>query len=227
MGYIYILTSPSGKSYIGQTTRPIEERFKKHQQYSKCTAIYRAMKKYGWDNFKKDYYECPDEDLNFDEELLIREMGTMAPDGYNLKGGGNNAKMSEETKQRMSESQHGKTMSEESKQKMSEARLGKPHGEEHKKNMREAKRGENNPMYGKTHGEETRRKISETQSGEKNHMSKKVYQYALDGTFIDSFVSTEEAGRRLKKAGSLISRCARGAKGCKIAYGFKWSYIKF
>ena len=32
MGFIYILTSPSGKSYIGQTNRPIEERFKEHQK---------------------------------------------------------------------------------------------------------------------------------------------------------------------------------------------------
>ena len=32
MGYIYILTSPSGKSYIGQTIRSIEKRFQQHQK---------------------------------------------------------------------------------------------------------------------------------------------------------------------------------------------------
>ena len=112
MGYIYILTSPSGKSYIGQTTRPIEKRFQIHQQKSSnCVAIYRAIQKYGWDNFKKDWYECPDEDLNFDEELLVREMGTLAPRGYNLKeGGGSNGKHSEESKQKMSESHTGKPL---------------------------------------------------------------------------------------------------------------------
>ena len=31
MGYIYILTSPSGKSYIGQTTRSIHKRLEEHE----------------------------------------------------------------------------------------------------------------------------------------------------------------------------------------------------
>lgn len=91
MGHIYMLTSPSGKSYIGQTTRPIEKRFKEHQlERSGCIAIRDAIQKYGWENFEKDYYECPDEDIDFDEELLIREIGTLSPDGYNLKEGKNN-----------------------------------------------------------------------------------------------------------------------------------------
>lgn len=119
MGHIYMLTSPSGKTYIGQTIRPIEERLGEHQQKkSKCVAISNAIQKYGWEHFEKDYYECPDEDLNFDEELLIREMGTLAPDGYNLKGGGANGKASEETKQKMSESKTGKTKTDETKKKI-------------------------------------------------------------------------------------------------------------
>lgn len=32
MGFIYILTSPSGKTYVGQTMRTLEERLKKHQR---------------------------------------------------------------------------------------------------------------------------------------------------------------------------------------------------
>ena len=72
----------NGKIYIGQTTRSIERRFKEHQdKKSGCVAIYRAIQKYGWGAFEKDWYECPDEDLDFDEELLVREMGTLAPRG--------------------------------------------------------------------------------------------------------------------------------------------------
>jgi hypothetical protein len=83
MGHIYMLKNKkNGKIYIGQTTRPIEKRFEEHQRKdSNCVAIYNAIQKHGWENFEKDHYECPNEDLNFDEELLIKEMETLAPNG--------------------------------------------------------------------------------------------------------------------------------------------------
>ena len=59
-------------------------------------------------------------------------------------------------------------------------------------------------------------------TGENNPTSKRIYQYALDGTFIDSFGSTEEAGRHLKKSTPSINRCAHGY--LKTAHKFKWSY---
>jgi group I intron endonuclease len=109
MGFIYILTSPSGKSYIGQTIHRVGKRLSQHQlSSSECMAIRGAIEKYGWKNFVVDWYECPNEDLNFDEELLVREMGTLAPGGYNLKeGGGAHGKMSDISKQKMSESTKG------------------------------------------------------------------------------------------------------------------------
>lgn len=40
MGWIYKLTSPSGKSYIGKTTMRLEDRLKAHQKPSnQCHAI--------------------------------------------------------------------------------------------------------------------------------------------------------------------------------------------
>jgi group I intron endonuclease len=258
MGYIYMLKNKiNGKVYIGQTIHPIEKRFEAHQKSSRCRAIYNAIKFHGWENFEKDWYECPDEDLNFDEELLVREMGTLAPDGYNLKeGGGSGGKMSEESKQKISEAKqgeknpmYGKTLNEEHKRKLSEATRGEKHymfgktpSEEHKRNLREATKGEKNPMYGKTHTAESRRKnreahignthtkdtkqkMSEARRGEKNHTSKKVYQYALDGNFVDSFGSCGEAARHVEGDKPGISKCAHGKQ--KTAYGFKWSYIKF
>jgi group I intron endonuclease len=103
MGFIYISTSPSRKSYIGQTIQPIEERFKQHQRpSSKCRAFFGAIKKYGWENFDNHWYEVPDDELNFYEEMLVALMGTLAPDGYNLKeGGGNIGKMSEVVKKKL------------------------------------------------------------------------------------------------------------------------------
>ena len=252
MGFIYKLThKESRKAYIGQTLRPIHKRFKEHQQLgSGCRAISGAIKKHGWENFDKEWYEVPNEELNFYEEMLVALLGTLSPGGYNLmEGGGSKGRpsdetkkkiskansgekaywhgkmLSEETKQKMSEAHTGKTFREEHKQKISEANLGKTHTEESKKKMSEAQSGEKNHMYGKEHTAETKQKMSEATSGEKHHASKKVYQYTLDGTYVDSYGSSGEAARALGKTyGSNINACARGDR--KDAYGFKWSRVE-
>ncbi|AGE49689.1 GIY-YIG catalytic domain-containing endonuclease [Paramecium bursaria Chlorella virus Can18-4] len=239
MGFIYKATyRGSGKAYIGQTTQPILDRLEQHQKPSSgCRAFYDAIQKHGWENFDKEWYEVPDEDLNFYEEMLVALLGTLAPGGYNLKeGGGADGKMSEETKKKMSEAHagekhhmYGKNHTEETKQKISESMsgekshmYGKTLSEETKKKMSESQTGEKNPMYGKTHTEETKKILSKSLTGEKNHNSKRVYQYTTDGTYIDAFASSGEAARSLNKSdGSLIRTCARGK--CKDAYGFKWS----
>jgi group I intron endonuclease len=240
MGYIYIITSPNGKSYIGQTTRPIEKRLKEHEagKSKNSRRIYNAIKKHGWENFVIDWYECPDEDLNFDEELMVEVIGTLSPNGYNLReGGGSRGKVSEETRQKNSEAtkgvnhpMYGKKHSDESKQKNRKSNLGKKDSDETKQKKREAalgeknhnfgKTGKNSHWYGKTHSMETKQKQSKN-----SHTSKIVYQYGLDGNFIDSFGSSREAGRHLDKDGTCIRACARGKR--KTAYKFKLSPGRF
>lgn len=218
MGWIYNATNKiNGKGYIGQTIHPINVRLSQHQQKnSNCRAFSGAIKKYGWENFVIDCYECPDDELNKHENWMVNLMGTLSPGGYNLReGGGNRGKASEETKQKMSDAQLGKKLSEEQKQKMSDAHLGKTASEETKQKMSGVRRGK--PM-----SEEQKQKISDSMIGEKNHMSKRVYQYALDGTLVESFGSTQAAGRHLKKSGSPIGKCARGER--KTAHNFKWSF---
>ena len=269
MGFIYKLThKESRKAYIGQTTRDIHKRLEEHQQpYNGCKAILAAIQKHGWENFDKEWYEVPDEDLNFYEEMLVALLGTLSPGGYNLmEGGGSTGKRSEESKQKMREAHIGLSHTEETKEKMKKAKTGEKHpmyGKEHtegsKQKMREANSGEKHPMYGKEHTKESKKKISEAKigennpmygkigeknpmygkehtkeskqkmreakSGEKHHASKKVYQYNLDGTYVNSYASCEEAGRTLGKTdGSSISKSVRGES--KSAYGFKWSHEK-
>ena len=109
MGFIYMLTFPSEKSYIGQTIRDIHKRLEEHQwPNSKCVAVYNAIKKYGWEKVKIDWYEVPNEDLNKHEELMVEVLGTLSPGGYNLReGGGSKGRPSEETKEKISESMTG------------------------------------------------------------------------------------------------------------------------
>lgn len=104
MGFIYMLTSPNGKAYIGQTTEKVlENRLKKHRLLlSNCRALVNAIKKYSWEQFQIDSYECPDDELDKHEEMLIQTLGTLAPGGYNLKEGGANNSPSEETRSKIS-----------------------------------------------------------------------------------------------------------------------------
>jgi len=99
-------------------------------------------------------------------------------------------KHTEETKQKISESNKGKIFSEESKRKMSEAKkgkvtwnkglpsekqpmYGKNFSEEHRRKLSESQKGNKNSFYKKTHTEKTKKKISKAHIGEKNFWYKK------------------------------------------------------
>ncbi|APC25684.1 GIY-YIG catalytic domain-containing endonuclease [Only Syngen Nebraska virus 5] len=255
MGFIYTLTSPSGKSYVGQTTRPIEDRFDEHQKPSSCVAIYRAIDKHGWDNFITDYYECPDSELNKHETWLIRLMVTLAPNGYNLREGGSNGKMSEEAKKKLSEAQTGKILSEEHKKKLSEANIGKTHTEETRKKLREVLSGENHPNFGKRVinktnnkirrtknilSEETRKKISKAHMGKKHTVgSKKKMSEAKSGELNVSSKKVYQYDLQgnyirwfgsCREVGRLLNINSGHISSCatgkrKSIGGFKWTYI--
>lgn len=56
-----------------------------------------------------------------------------------------------------------------------------------------------------------------------NHpLSKKIYQYSLDGTFIQEWKSISEAGRVLHISASNITMCAKNKR--MQAGGFCWKY---
>lgn len=111
MGIIYKLTSPSGKSYIGQTIQDFEKRMYQHEydandvKRGNCKALYNAISHYGFDTFEKHILiECPNEDLDFYEILCIKEYNTLSPNGYNLDSGGNKGKIySDESRTKMRE----------------------------------------------------------------------------------------------------------------------------
>lgn len=100
MGIIYSITNLiNNKMYIGQTARTWQERWKDHLDYYRDLNIqrplYRAMRKYGIENFSFSIIEnCPDEKLDEREQYWINEKQTWIaeyPDkGYNLTQGGSN-----------------------------------------------------------------------------------------------------------------------------------------
>ena len=105
MGFIYKVTSPSNKMYVGQTKKnDPRKRWKQHCQPSStgCTAK-NAIDKYGAENMTFEVIEeCADEFLNDREHHWIRELGTLSPHGYNLTTGGDFCEFSEETKVKIS-----------------------------------------------------------------------------------------------------------------------------
>ena len=100
MGIIYCITNlVNNKLYIGQTHRILQERWKDHleaeQDINNNRPLYKAMRKYGRENFTISIIEhCTDEDLNEREQYWIEQKQTWIakyPDkGYNLTCGGNN-----------------------------------------------------------------------------------------------------------------------------------------
>lgn len=91
-GFIYKYTSPSGKSYIGQTVQSLANRAGHNgKNYIGCTYFYSAIKKYGWNNFVVEILgEYPIEELNFQERRHIEIYNTLAPNGYNIQIGDTN-----------------------------------------------------------------------------------------------------------------------------------------
>ena len=78
----------NGKYYIGKTKNSLESRIKSHKAAStkKDLVFYRAINKYGFDNFKWEILiECQNlDELNEVEKKYISENG----DGYNIAKGG-------------------------------------------------------------------------------------------------------------------------------------------
>lgn len=94
MGYIYrIRNRITGKSYIGETIKEPEARWKQHIACAKagkgCPALRDSFKKYGVEPFEfKVIIICFDEDRFFYERDYIKRYNTQAPNGYNILPGG-------------------------------------------------------------------------------------------------------------------------------------------
>lgn len=126
---VYVHISPSGKKYVGQTRTKPERRWgkngsyylhkKKNGEYAQ-PAFANAILKYGWENFDHEIIasNLTKEEANNFEKLLIEKLNTMNPKcGYNLREGGHNSHISEETRKKISESLKGKKQPEHVKKK--------------------------------------------------------------------------------------------------------------
>ena len=86
-GFIYKYTSPSGKSYIGQTVQRLSDRAGHNgKNYLGCKYFWNAIQKYGWNNFYVEILgEFLIEELNYQERRFIEIFNTLVPNGYNIQ----------------------------------------------------------------------------------------------------------------------------------------------
>lgn len=169
--------------YIGITSIPPEQRWKRHQyacfsekKKNDCPKFYNSMRKYGIDNFELSIIEQSENSEiieNLEIEYIKNTKNTL---NVSFGGGGmtNNTgwKHSPETIEKLKTKKPpmlGKKHSEETIEKMknderrrhigeNNGMYGKNHTEEHKKKMSDLMK-QNNPMKGKKHSKETIEKI--------------------------------------------------------------------
>lgn len=215
LGYIYKITSPTDKVYIGQTIN-LKSRMKNYRNLT-CKGqgkIYSSLAKYGFDNHKFDILlNIPQVHLNY-YERFFQDFYDCVNNGLNLrytKIDDKSGSMSEESKAKMSKSQSGKVMPIETRKKISIANKLQKSTEHFK-------------LYGNKHN--TGKKLTnETKELMRNSSpnKKKVGKFHISGILIKEYNSISEAARECNSFTSNIVKNCQGAKG--LVVGFKWKYL--
>jgi group I intron endonuclease len=143
MDVIYKISSPKGKVYIGRTDdfnrRMIEHKYCAYTKKAK-NSLYKAIRKYGWDNMQKEIL-CeiePSQSQKLEEEFILAYNSVKK--GYNdtyIGSGGDMWVGKRDTKQYM----------------------------EFVEKQRQDRIGEKNGMFGKTHKPDTLGKLKEKAKG--------------------------------------------------------------
>ena len=206
MIFIYSITSPSRKVYVGQTNN-IKKRFNNYINLN-CKnqiKIYNSLLKYGPSLHIFDVIEtCSFEQANIRERYWQEKLDCVEQ--------GLNCVYVETTL-------HKKVLSLDIRQKMSRVKMGQRKGVKftdlHKQRISEARKGIKPSALAISRGIASR-------LGHKWN-NKKIYKYDLDGNFICEYQSTKDAARENNILYSSISNCLNGRS--KRAGNFTWKFI--
>jgi group I intron endonuclease len=84
---VYVITNNvTDKKYVGQTINGIDSRVHGHKsaiQRGSTTPFHKAVKKYGWENFSVETFECPVDRLDEFEQTMIINLAETEAGIYN------------------------------------------------------------------------------------------------------------------------------------------------
>lgn len=201
---IYLISSPSGKIYIGKSI-DIKQRFYRYRKLhcKSQTKLYRSFIKYGLENHTFSILiNCDKKDLDFFEIYYIKLFDSFKT-GLNCTLGGEGALgriLSEESRIRLSNSLKGRKSWNE----------GLKMSEDHKLKLRNAStnKGKKNPAQ----SIRMKNKIA--------HNRKSVFQFDFDGNFIKQYPSACSAMQETNIK-HITSVCRNERKS---AGGYIWKY---
>jgi group I intron endonuclease len=167
----------TSKWYVGESIH-VPQRIEKYLNTIQSTQplISSSFAKYGKEAFScYKLEECAIEKLHSKETEWSIRLDSIAPNGYNLRIGGNGKYIcSEDTRRRISESLIGKTISEETRSKMSKTRKGRVAHNKGKSPSFISIEKQRAKMIGKIFTEEHKRKIGEANKRRKGMKYKKT-----------------------------------------------------
>lgn len=225
---VYKHTAPNGKVYIGITCQTLTKRWKNGQGYDGCTAFYRAIQKYGWDNIEHVVVASgldKAEACKMEQEIISRFDSTNPNKGYNLTKGGEHYEVPDAQRERYRQT-HLKYYEEhpEARERISQMQKGKKNSPETIEKKRETMRA-----YIASHPEARERcrnnfkgKKRSKENCEKIGAAHSVSVICLDT--MQQFNSVKAAAEWAGVCPSAVSAVLRGY--AKTTGGYRFDYYK-
>lgn len=213
---IYLFTFPNNKKYCGYTSCKPQRRWGgTGHNYNKCPLVYKAIKKYGWENIKKEViFTTTNQDEAFEKEKeIIAKYNLCNPEyGYNLDKGGRphglGNRITEETRKKYSD--HAKQLW--ANPEFREARL---------KELKNRKPTRQCIEAGRIASSKAHKGVTPTNALPVDQIDKDT------GEIIASFISASHGAKAVTGDTAGCSNILKVCKGKRqTAYGYKWRFKK-
>lgn len=219
IGFVYMITSPTGRLYVGSSVN-VQKRWI-HYYLLKCKSqrkLYNSLFKHTPEKHKFEIiWQGPINEMYKYETLIGLAFDVLDSQNLNCKLpklGDKYSVLSNETKQLISIANKGTIMQQEQKDKLRIINLGKKLSKETCVKMGKSRLG-NKYALGKI-------RTKEFKSTMNSHNNKQVHQYDLNMNFIKTWNSIKMAAIELKINSGHIGQVCLGKR--KSSGGFKWKY---